>query len=406
MDDVAAPPPLQRGLEQADEVLRLLLDLDLAVAQHAEDALRDDRETGKQPVEEQRDHLLDRQKPDAAAGQPDKAIDRGRDQDQRLQPLAVADPVELQRQTEAAIGDKRKRMRRIERQRRQHREQIGHEALVEPGAVARFEIGRLDHRDPGLGKLGAQRHPGHLLRFHQRAGALVDRFELLPRGQPVLAQRLDAGEALAFEAGDAHHVELVEIARRDRQKAQPFQQRMARVLGLGQNALVERQPGQLAVDKARRRRRVAGPDIDDLRALAHRNPPPPLFDMAGGAAGFSADPCEGCHARPGPPNLFRPLRRARAADGNLRGPFRKVELDARRRGFCWDRDRFLHCRGSPENDRALRRQHAAIAVRDRDLGVLAPGARRIRRAAGAPPRSAETARTCRDGSRTARRHWC
>ena len=34
------------------------------------------------------------------AGQPDKAVDRGRDQDQRLQPHAVADPFELQRQPE------------------------------------------------------------------------------------------------------------------------------------------------------------------------------------------------------------------------------------------------------------------------------------------------------------------
>ena len=62
---MAAPAPLQRGFEQADEVFGLLLDLDLAVAQHAEDALRDDREAGEQMVEEQRDHLLDRQEADA-----------------------------------------------------------------------------------------------------------------------------------------------------------------------------------------------------------------------------------------------------------------------------------------------------------------------------------------------------
>src|SRR5262249_55954893 len=35
-NDGAAAPALQRGLEQEDEVLRLLLDLDLAVADHAE----------------------------------------------------------------------------------------------------------------------------------------------------------------------------------------------------------------------------------------------------------------------------------------------------------------------------------------------------------------------------------
>ncbi len=57
---------LSARLEQADEVFGLFLELDLAVAQHAEDALRDDREAGKQMIEKQRDHLLDRQKADGA----------------------------------------------------------------------------------------------------------------------------------------------------------------------------------------------------------------------------------------------------------------------------------------------------------------------------------------------------
>ena len=106
---MAAPPPLERGLVEPDEILGLLLDLDLTVAQHPEDALRRHRETGEQMVEKQRDHLLDRAEPDAGSGQTDEAIDRRRDQDQRLQPDAVADPLELQREAEAAIGDKRKR---------------------------------------------------------------------------------------------------------------------------------------------------------------------------------------------------------------------------------------------------------------------------------------------------------
>ena len=95
MDGMAAPASLQRGLEQPDQILGLLLDLDLAVAQQPEDALRDDRETREQMIEEQRDHLLDRQKADAAARQANEAIDRGRDQGQRLQANIVADPLEL-----------------------------------------------------------------------------------------------------------------------------------------------------------------------------------------------------------------------------------------------------------------------------------------------------------------------
>ena len=70
---------------------------------------------------------------------------------------------------------------------------------------------------------------------------------------PSWLERLDAGEKLAFEPGDPHHVELVEIVRRDRQKAQPLEQRMARIVGLGEHPLVEGEPGQLAIDEAGRR---------------------------------------------------------------------------------------------------------------------------------------------------------
>ena len=64
---MAAPAALQGRLVEADEVFRLLLDLDLAVAQHAEDALRHHRETGEKMVQEEADHLLDRQEADALA---------------------------------------------------------------------------------------------------------------------------------------------------------------------------------------------------------------------------------------------------------------------------------------------------------------------------------------------------
>ena len=68
-----------------------------------------------------------------------------------MQTHIVGDPLQLQRQAKAAIGDEREGMRRVHRQRGQHRKHVGHEALFEPGAVARFEVDRVDHRDLGLG---------------------------------------------------------------------------------------------------------------------------------------------------------------------------------------------------------------------------------------------------------------
>ena len=63
---------------------------------------------------------------------------------------------------------------------------------------------------------------------------------------------------LPGEPGDADHHEFVEVAARDRQEAQPFEQRIARVLGLREHAAVERQPAQLAVEIALLRARPVG----------------------------------------------------------------------------------------------------------------------------------------------------
>ena len=103
---------------------------------------------------------------------------------------------------------------------------------------------------PGLGELPAQDSQVTCWSAISLPARCLDRIELLRRGEAVLAQGLDAGEMLAFEPGNPHHIEFVEIARRDRQEAQPLEQRMPLVVGLGENPLVKGEPGQLAVDEA------------------------------------------------------------------------------------------------------------------------------------------------------------
>ena len=273
MDGVTAAPSFQRRLEEPDQILGLLLDLDLTVAQQPENALRDDGKTREQMIEEKRDHLLDRQKPDSAARQTDESVDRGRDQGQRLKPNIVADPLELERQAEPAIGDKRKRMSRVERQRRQDRKDLGHKPVFEPLAITRLQIARIDDARSRFVELPAQREPGDLLVGHQLAGPLPDRLELLRRGEPVLAQRLDPGKMLAFQPGHPHHIKFVEIVGRDRQKAQPLEQRMTQIVGLGEHPLVEGEPGELAIDKACLGMEIDRLDLDRLRAGAHYRSP-------------------------------------------------------------------------------------------------------------------------------------
>ena len=137
----------------------------------------------------------------------------------------------------------------IDRQRRQHREDLGHEPFFEPDEIVGFEFGRLNDGHAGLGELAAQRDPGHLLIGHQPAGPPADGIELLGRRQSVLARRLDPGQQLASEPGNPHHVEFVEIVCRDRQEAQPLEQRVAAVLGFGEHPFVEGEPRKLAIDE-------------------------------------------------------------------------------------------------------------------------------------------------------------
>ena len=58
---------------------------------------------------------------------------------------------------------------------------------------------------------------------------------------------LQAHVGATLQPGDAHHVELVEVAGEDREELHPLEQRLPLVLGEREHALVERQPGQLAV---------------------------------------------------------------------------------------------------------------------------------------------------------------
>ena len=81
----------------------------------------------------------------------------------------------------------------------------------------------------------------------QHVEPVADLDQLLGRGAPVGAGAADAGGHLVLQAGDPHLEELVEVLAEDRQELGPLEQRDAVVLGQRQDALVEVEPGQLAV---------------------------------------------------------------------------------------------------------------------------------------------------------------
>ena len=76
-----------------------------------------------------------------------------------------------------------------------------------------------------------------------------DLLQHLARHQAGGGAHGDAGGDPALQAGDPDHEELVEVAREDGQEPGPLQQRQVVVLGQLEHALVEAQPGQLAVQE-------------------------------------------------------------------------------------------------------------------------------------------------------------
>ena len=268
MDHHAAAAALERGLVGAHKILGLLLELDVGVADHPEHALAADMEAGEQPVEEHSDQILENheaglmrrgQATVAARRQPYEALDLAGQHDQPGHDMAlVVIAQQPEHQPQAHVGDERERMRRIDRQRRQDRKDPFHEAGLEPGAILVVERVDAEHVDADRAQAGAELLPDALLVGEQGAGALRHRGELLRRRAAVgraLGERL---AHLADQAGDPHRIELVEIAGADGQEADPLEQRIALVVGFLDHALVEIEPGELAVDEAVRRGEVDG----------------------------------------------------------------------------------------------------------------------------------------------------
>ena len=156
-DDRAAPAPLERALVQANEILRLFLDLDVAVANDAKGAFAQHLIARKQQTDESDDQPVQHHEARGAAkrsvGQPDEALDASRNADQRAHRFTVARIQEFERQTQSEIGNERERMRRIDRERRQNRKHVREEIVLQPLPFATGEVGDLEDHDAIGGEL-------------------------------------------------------------------------------------------------------------------------------------------------------------------------------------------------------------------------------------------------------------
>ena len=140
----------------------------------------------------------------------------------------------------------------VERQRREHREDLVLVVAPQRGALLRVEVGVVDDVDAGGLELGPELAEALARRLHDAPGALLREGQQLLRRVAVGGGLGDAGLDLLPQAGDAHHEELAEDRADDADELDPLEEGVVRVAGLVEHALEEVEHAELAVDVERR----------------------------------------------------------------------------------------------------------------------------------------------------------
>ena len=249
-DDFAAPPALQRRLVETHQILGFFLDFNIAVANDAKGAIADEIIAREQLPKESPDGVFQADEADRSPRQPDEAWQHRRQHQQRPQQFVIRLAAQFKDQRKTLVGDEGERMRGINRLRREHRKNLIEEVFFQPDPLARCKPLGGDDVEIGARQFTHQIAPDTLLRLHQFFGMDGDGGKLLCRCHALGRQRFDAGAHLTAQPGDPHHVEFIEVVPRNRQEAQPFEQRMGTVCRFLQHAIVERQPRNLAVEIA------------------------------------------------------------------------------------------------------------------------------------------------------------
>ena len=253
---------LQRRSELANQVLGVLLDFNVAVAQHAKGAGASQFEARKDEVEVRCDHLVDRNEARVVAGQADEPADRGGDHQHFVDRLAIRRFDHRENERIAAVGNEREGVRRVDRERGEDRQDLAREPVAQPFALDRCQRVWKDHAHALLGEQRNQLSPRGLLLIDQSVRLAADQRQLLSWQQTVLRRLLEPFELLLLEPGDPNHEKLVEVGPADRQEPHSLEQGMRGVGRLLEHPAVERQPRHFAIEIAGRRTRPRGRGLD------------------------------------------------------------------------------------------------------------------------------------------------
>src|SRR3989441_1810423 len=162
---------------------------------------------------------------------------------------------QLDGEVEALVEHARKRVRRVEADRREHRQELAEEKLADPLALRRVPLLAPRENDAFAGE---RRQHGVVeqlvLGGDERVRLAAHRLEHL-RGGARVRTRLGKPELDAFlQPGDADLEDLVEVGGDDGDEPQPLERRHRVVGRHRQHAAVERENAELAVEKLRRKR--------------------------------------------------------------------------------------------------------------------------------------------------------
>ena len=250
----AAP---ELGLKREQEIVGfLVVDFDVEIAGDAKRVRASNAKLREDLLRVPNDEILERHERAAGPFERDanQAGQRGRHLDQaELRLRRARSLLEDDRDVDALVADVRKWMSRIDCDRREHREDVLFEMLVERGLLLLLELVGSEQRESRCAKLLPQALvPDAVVLVDELVGALGDRGELLIRGLAVRRNLVDLAGELRLEPRDAHHEELVEVRSENRRKLQPLVERNPVVGRLGEDARVELEPGKLPVDEQAR----------------------------------------------------------------------------------------------------------------------------------------------------------
>ncbi len=246
----AETPPHQLLLQRLEDVLGVvLLHLQVLVTSDPERVVVEHLHPREQLLQVRAHHVLQRDVPLRRRLQ--EAGQRLRDLHTREVLVPRHRVTDHHGQVQAQPRDVRERMRRVHRQRRQHREDLLPEERVQAGLLLLRQLRPADQLDALRRQI--EQHlllersgvPGH-----QLARATPDLVQHLTRLQPGGGTLRHPRGDPALQTGDPDHEELVQVAREDRQELGPLQQRYLWVLRQLQHTFVEGQPTALPVEEA------------------------------------------------------------------------------------------------------------------------------------------------------------